>query len=150
MKTIFLNITLFSIFALHTIPTIASDNQDQTEQITQQTPLESPEETTPQETKKLPHIQAFQADRTALLFAGCLFVSIALALTLRELAQTKDELTLYKQTLNKLESQDQETLAAKSLASSFKTTVLSFIAQSQTYLTKMFEGFNPSDAYIAL
>lgn len=153
MKTIFLKMTLFSIFACCTIPVIASENQDQTEQITQQIQGESPEETTPQETQKLPDIQAAKYEYTKLLFAGCLFTSIALALTLRELAQTKTELGLYKtelglykpehtlyksehaaQELIKLESND---LKAPQAETPFAQTISSLLAIYQATLKRI-------------
>ena len=148
MAKTFINLSLFVMFAFCALPAQAIENSPLVKQ--------TPEVTTSQEEQNLPDIQNLKADYTKLLFAGCLFTSIALVITLHKLAQTKDELTLYKaaytaQTLIKLETKDKEMLQIVSAAeSSLTKTVLSFIAQTQTTFTEMFKNFNPSNAYIAL
>ena len=96
MKKNLLNITLFSIFTLCALPTIASENQTEESSKTTSEQIESQTLDVSEENQNLPDIKAVQIDRAALLFAGCLFTSIALVITLHKLAQTKDELTLYK------------------------------------------------------
>ncbi len=148
MAKAFINLSLFVMFACCAIPAQAIENSPLVKQ--------TPEVTTSQEEQNLPDIQALKADYTKLFFAGCLFTSIALVITLHKLAPTKDELTLYKavhtaQTLIKLEANDKTMLQITSPAeSTFTKTALDFITQAQIAFTEMFKNFNPSNAYITL